>query len=156
MTRKGMRLVDKNYQPPIPLDECKKIIKKVNSYERKKGVTQPFPKQDYAIHQLLFTIDLFNRTVDSLITNSTLTPKNQKDFYSKLNNRVSKLLVFLQEEPDEYLERIYIHQMNNRTLEQRLKKKDEGLFADITSAEPINPQKFINTLKTCNRCSIYK
>ena len=61
--------------------------------------------------------------------------------------QASKLLVFLQEEPDEYHERIYIHQMNNRTLEQRLKKEDEGLFGDITSAEPINPQKFINTLK---------
>ena len=147
MARKGMRLVDKNYQPPIPLDECKKIIKKVNSYKRKKGVTQPFPKQNYAIHQLLFTIELFNRTVDSFYTKPTLTPKNQKDFYKKLNTRVSKLLDFLQEEPFEYLERIYIHQMNNRTLEQRLKKEDEGLFGDITSAEPINPQKFINTLK---------
>ena len=83
MTRKGMRLVDKNYQPPIPLDECKKIIKKVNSYKRKKGVAQPFKNQDYAIHQLLFTIDLFNNTVDSLITNSTLTPKNQKNIGKK-------------------------------------------------------------------------
>jgi len=147
MARKGMRLVDKNYQPPIPLDECKKIIKKVNSYKRKKGVTQPFPKQNYAIHQLLFTIELFNRTVDSFYTKPTLTPKNQKDFYKKLNTRVSKLLDFLQEEPFEYLERIYIHQMDNRTLKQRLKKEDEGLFGDITSAEPINPQKFINTLK---------
>ena len=147
MARKGMRLVDKNYQPPIPLDECKKIIKKVNSYERKKGVAQPFKNQDYAIHQLLFTIELFNRTVDSFYTNPTLTQKNQKDFYNKLNKRVSRLLEFLQEEPYEYLERIYIHQMNNRTLEQRLKKKDEGLFGDRTIAEPINPQKFINTLK---------
>ena len=95
----------------------------------------------------MFTIDLFNQTVDSLITNPTLTPKNQKDFYNKLNKRVSRLLEFLQEEPYEYLERIYIHQMNNRTLEQRLKKEDEGLFGDITSAEPINPKKFINTLK---------
>ena len=147
MARKAMRRIDKNYQPPIPLDECKKIIKKVNSYKRKKGVTQPFKNQDYAIYQLLFTIDLFNQTVDSLITNPTLTPKNQKDFYNKLNKRVSRLLEFLQEEPYEYLERIYIHQMNNRTLEQRLKKEDEGLFGDITSAEPINPKKFINTLK---------
>ena len=147
MARKGMRLVDKNYQPPIPLDECKKIIKKVNSYERKKGVAQPFQNQDDDIIQLLFTIELFNRTVDSFYTKPTLTPKNQKDFYKKLNTRVSKLLDFLQEEPFEYLERIYIHQMNNRTLEQRLKKEDEGLFGDITSAEPINPKKFINTLK---------
>jgi len=147
MAGKTMRRIKQKYQPPT-LKECKKIIKRVNDYKRKKGVAQPFPKQGYAIHQLLLTIDLFNETVDSLITSSTLTPKNQKDYYKKLNNRVSKLLVFLQEEPDEYLERIYIHQMNNRTLEQRLKKKDEGLFADITSAEPINPQKFINTLKT--------
>ena len=147
MARKGMRLVDKNYQPPIPLDECKKIIKNVNSYKRKKGVTQPFPKQDYAIHQLLFTIELFNQTVDSFYTKPTLTPKNQKDFYKKLNTRVSKLLDFLQEEPFEYLERIYIHQMDNRTLKQRLKKEDEGLFGDITSAEPINLQKFMDLLK---------
>ena len=105
MARKAMRRIDKNYQPPIPLDECKKIIKKVNSYKRKKGVTQPFPKQNYAIHQLLFTIELFNRTVDSFYTKPTLTPKNQKDFYKKLNTRVSKLLDFLQEEPFEYLER---------------------------------------------------
>ena len=67
MARKAMKRINKNYQPPIPLNECKKIIKKVNGYERKKGVTQPFPKQDYAIHQLLFTIDLFNQTVDSLL-----------------------------------------------------------------------------------------
>ncbi|HIO39132.1 MAG TPA: hypothetical protein EYN27_09320 [Rhodospirillales bacterium] len=147
MARKAMRRIDKNYQPPIPLDECKKIIKKVNSYERKKGVAQPFKNQDDDIIQLLFTIDLFNQTVDSFYTNPTLTPKNQKDFYNKLNKRVSRLLEFLQEEPYEYLERIYIHQMNNRTLEQRLKKEDEGLFGDITSAEPINPKKFINTLK---------
>ncbi len=92
-----MRRINKNYQPPIPLNECKKIIKKVNRYKRKKGVTQPFKNQDYAIHQLLFTIDLFNNTVDSLITNSTLTPKNQKDFYKKLNNRASRLLEILQE-----------------------------------------------------------
>ena len=56
MARKGMRLVDKNYQPPIPLDECKKIIKKVNSYERKKGVAQPFKNQDEDIIQLLQVI----------------------------------------------------------------------------------------------------
>jgi hypothetical protein len=146
MARKAMRMVDENYQPPIPLDEAQKIIKEVNNCKRKKGVTQPFKNQDYAIHQLLFTIDLFNQTVDSLITNPTLTPKNQKDFYNKLNKRVSKLLDFLQEEPYEYLERIYVHQMNS-TLEQRVKKKDEGLFGDITSAESINPKKFINTLK---------
>ncbi len=147
MARKGMRLVDKNYQPPIPLDECKKIIKKVNSYKRKKGVTQPFPKQDYAIHQLLFTIDLFNKIVDNLITNSTLTPKNQKDFYKKLNNRVSRLLEILQEGPHEYFERIYMHQRDKRIPEQSLNKKDEGLNGDITITEPINPKKFINTLK---------
>ena len=76
MARKAMRRIDKNYQPPIPLDECKKIIKKVNSYERKKGVTQPFKNQDDDIIQLLFTIELFNRTVDSFYTNPTLTPKN--------------------------------------------------------------------------------
>jgi len=147
MARKGMRRIDKNYQPPIPLDECKKIIKKVNSYKRKKGVAQPFKNQDDAISKLLTTIDLFNGTVDCLITNPTLTPKNQKDFHNKLNKRVSRLLEFLQAEPYEYLERIYVHQMNNRTLEQRFKKKDEGFFRDITSAEPINPKKFINTLK---------
>lgn len=140
-------MIDENYQPPIPLDEAQKILEKVNSYERKKGVTQPFPNQDDAISKLLTTIDLFNGTVDSFYTNPTLTPKNQKNFYNKLNKRVSKLLEFLQEEPYEYLERIYMHQMNNRTLEQRIWKKDEGFFRDITSAEPINPQKFINTLK---------
>jgi hypothetical protein len=147
MARKGMRLVDKNYQPPISLAEAKKILEKVNSYKRKKGVTQPFKNQNDAISKLFTTIDLFNGTVELFHTNPTLTPKNQKDFYKKLNNRVSRLLEFLQEEPYEYLERIYLHQMNNRTLEQRLKKEDEGLFGDITSAEPINPKKFINTLK---------
>lgn len=140
-------MIDENYQPPIPLDEAQKILEKVNSYERKKGVTQPFQNQDDAISKLLTTIDLFNGTVYSFYTNPTLTQKNQKDFHNKLNKRVSRLLKFLQEEPYEYLERIYVHQMNNRTLAQRLKKKDEGLFGDITSAEPINPQKFINTLK---------
>jgi len=148
MARKAMRRINKNYQPPIPLNECKKIIKKVNSYKRKKGVAQPFKNQDYAIHQLLFTIDLFNNTVDSLITNSTLTPKNQKDFYKKLNNRVSRLLEILQEGPPEYLGRIYMHQRDKRIPEQSLNKKDEGLNGDITITEPINPQKFINTLKT--------
>jgi len=147
MTRKGMRLVDKNYQPPIPLDECKKIIKKVNSYKRKKGVTQPFQNQNDDIIQLLTTIELYNRTAYSFYKNPTLTPGNQKDFYKKLDNRVSRLLEFLQKEPFEYFERIYFHQMNTRTHEQRFKKKDEGLFGDITSAEPINPQKFINTLE---------
>jgi hypothetical protein len=147
MARKGMRLIDNNYQPPIPLAEAKKILEKVNSYKRKKGVTQPFKNQNDAISKLFTTIDLFNGTVELFHTNPTLTPKNQKDFYKKLNKRVSRLLEFLQEEPYEYLERIYLHQMNNRTLEQRLKKEDEGLFGDITSAEPINPKKFINTLK---------
>ncbi len=147
MARKGMRLVDKNYQPPIPLDECKKIIEKVNSCKRKKGVTQPFKNQNDDISKLFTTIDLFNGTVELFHTNPTLTPENQKTFYNKLNSRVSRLLAFLQEEPSEYFERIYVHQMNNRTLAQRLKKKDEGFFGDITSAEPINPQKFINTLK---------
>jgi hypothetical protein len=147
MARKGMRLVDKNYQPPIPLDECKKIIKKVNSYKRKKGVTQPFQNQNDAIIQLLVTIELFNQTVHSFYTNPTLSPKNQKNYYNKLKKRLSRLLEFLQEEPFEYFERIYFHQMNTRTHEQRFKKEDEGLFGDITSAEPINPKKFINTLK---------
>jgi hypothetical protein len=142
-----MKRINKNYQPPIPLGECKKIIKKVNSYKRKKGVAQPFKNQDYAIHQLLFTIDLFNNTVDSLITNSTLTPKNQKDFYKKLNNRVSRLLEFLQEGPPEYLGRIYMHQRDKRIPEQSLNKNDEGLNGDITITEPSNPKKFINTLK---------
>jgi hypothetical protein len=140
-----MKRIDKNYQPPIPLDECKKIIEKVNSYKRRGD--QPFQNQDYAIHQLLFTIDLFNNTVDSLITNSTLTPKNQKDFYKKLNKRVSRLLEFLQEGPPEYLGRIYMHQRDKRIPEQSLNKKDEGLNGDITITEPINPKKFINTLK---------
>ena len=147
MARKAMKRINKNYQPPIPLNECKKIIKKVNGYERKKGVTQPFPKQDYAIHQLLFTIDLFNQTVDSLITSPTLTPSNQKDYYEKLNKRVSGLLKFLQEGLPEYLGRIYMHQRDKRIPEQSLNKKDEGLNGDITITEPINPQKFINTLK---------
>ena len=147
MARKAIKRIDKNYQPPIPLDEAQEILEEVNNYKRKKGVTQPFPIQDDAIIKFLTTIELFNRTVDSFHTKPTLTPKNQKDFHKKLNNRVSRLLEFLQEEPYEYLERIYLHQMNNRTLEQRLKKEDEGLFGDITSAEPINPKKFINTLK---------
>jgi hypothetical protein len=140
-----MKRIDKNYQPPIPLDECKKIIEKVNSYKRKGD--QPFKNQDYAIHQLLFTIDLFNQTVDSHITNPTLTPKNQKDFYKKLSKRVSRLLKFLQEGPPEYLGRIYMHQRDKRIPEQSLNKKDEGLNGDITITEPINPKKFINTLK---------
>jgi hypothetical protein len=140
-----MKRIDKNYQPPIPLDECKKIIEKVNSYKRKGD--QPFKNQDYAIHQLLFTIDLFNQTVDSHITNPTLTPKNQKDFYKKLSKRVSRLLEFLQEGPPEYLGRIYMHQRDKRIPEQSLNKKDEGLNGDITITEPINPKKFINTLK---------
>jgi hypothetical protein len=148
MARKGMRLVDKSYQPPIPLDECKKIIKKVNSYERKKGVAQPFKNQDYAIHQLLFTIDLFNNTVDSLITNSTLTPKNQKDFYKKLNKRVSRLLEFLQEGPPEYLGRIYMHQRDKRIPEQSFNGNAEDLYTHIiTREERINPQNLINTLQ---------
>ena len=132
----AIKRIDKNYQPPIPLDECKKIIKRVNSYKRKKGVTQPFPKQGYAIHQLLLTIDLFNETVDSLITSSTLTPKNQKDYYEKLNKRVSRLLEFLQKGPNEYLERIYLHQRDKRITQKSSKGE-----------EPINPKKLINTLK---------
>jgi hypothetical protein len=147
MASKAINRIDKNYQPPIPLNEAKKILEKVNSYKRKKGVTQPFKNQNDAISKLFTTIDLFNGTVELFHTNPTLTPENQKIFYNKLNSRVSRLLAFLQEEPSEYFERIYVHQMNNRTLAQRLKKEDEGLFGDITSAEPINPQKFINTLK---------
>ena len=38
MARKAMRRKGKKYLPPIPLAEAKKIIKEVNSYERKKGV----------------------------------------------------------------------------------------------------------------------
>ena len=142
-----MRRIDKNYQPPIPLDECKKIIKKVNLCKRKKGASQPFQNQNDAIFQLVFAIELFNQTVHSFYTNPTLSPKNQKNYYNKIKKRLSRLLEFLQEEPFEYFERIYFHQMNTRTHEQRFKKEDEGLFGDITSAEPINPKKFINTLK---------
>ncbi len=144
MARKGMR-IDENYQPPIPLDEAKKILEKVNSCKRKKGLTQPFKNQDDPL-SLLNTIELFNQTVDSFFTKPTLTPKNQKDFYNKLNKHVSRLLEFLQKEPFEYHERIYFHQMNSLTLEQKL-KKEEDLFGNITSEKPINPQKFINTLK---------
>ena len=144
MVRKGMR-IDENYQPPIPLDEAKKILEKVNSCKRKKGLTQPFKNQDDPL-SLLNTIELFNQTVVSFFTKPTLTPKNQKDFYNKLNKHVSRLLEFLKKEPFEYHERIYFHQMNSLTLEQKL-KKEEGLFGNITSEKPINPQKFINTLK---------
>ena len=147
MASKAIKKKGKKSQPPIPLAKAKKIIKEVNSYKRKKGVSQPFPNQDDAIHQLWLTIDLYNQTVDSFYTKSTLTPEKQKDFHKKLNKRVSRLLEFLEKEPFEYLERIYFHQIKSRSLEQRLKKEDEGLFGDITSAEPINPQKFINTLK---------
>ena len=151
MARKAMRMVDGNYQPPIPLAEAKKIIKEVNNYKRKKGVTQPFQDQGYASHQLLFTIDLFNRTVDSLITNPTLTPENQKVYYNKLNKRVSGLLKFLQEGPPEYLGRIYMHQRDKRIPEQSLQKFNkefnDGLHDDITSILPITPKKFIDTLK---------
>ena len=143
-----MRLVDKNYQPPIPLDECKKIIKKVNSYKRKKGLDQPFQDQDFAVHQLLFTIDLFNQTVDSLITNPTLTPSSQKDYYEKLNKRVSGLLKFLQEGLPEYLGRIYMHQRDKRIPEQSFNGNAEDLYTHIiTREERINPQNLINTLQ---------
>ena len=47
MARKAMRRIDKNYQPPIPLDEAKEIIKEVNSYKRRG--TPPFKNQNYAI-----------------------------------------------------------------------------------------------------------
>jgi hypothetical protein len=146
MASKAIRNKGKKYQPPIPLAEAKKIIKEVNNYKRKKGVTQPFPNQSDAVSQLLFTIDLFNQTVDRFITNPTLTPKNQKDYYNKLNKRVSGLLKFLQEGPPDYLERIYTHQRDKRIPEQSLNKKDEGLNVDTTITEPINPEKFINTL----------
>ena len=147
MVRKAIRKKGKKYPPPIPLAEAKKIIKEVNIYKRKKDVTKPFPNQGYAVSQLLFTIDLFNQTVDGLITNPTLTPSNQKDYYEKLNKRVSGLLKFLQGGLPEYLGRIYMHQRDKRIPEQSLNKNDEGLNGDITITEPINPKKFINTLK---------
>jgi hypothetical protein len=40
-----------------------------------------------------------------------------------------------------------MHQRDKRIPEQSLKEKDEGLYGDITIKEPIDPQKFINTLK---------
>ena len=40
-----------------------------------------------------------------------------------------------------------MHQRDKRIPEQSLNKKDEGLNGDITITEPINPKKFINTLK---------
>ena len=147
MASKAKRKKSKKNQSPIPLAEANKIINDVNNHKRQKGVTQPFKDHGYAVSQLLSIIDLFNQTVDSLITNPALTPRNQKVYYNKLNKRVSGLLKFLQEEPPEYLERIYMHQRDNRTLDQIIGEKDEGLFGDITSAEPINPQKFIDTLK---------
>lgn len=146
MARKAIRKKGKKYQPPIPLAEAKKIITAVNNHKREKGVPQPFKDQSYATSQLLFTIDLFNQTVDRFITNSTLTPKNQKDYYNKLKKRVTGLLKFLQEEPSEYLERIYMYQRDKHIPEQSLNKKDEGLNGDITITEPITPEKFINTL----------
>ena len=97
--------------------------------------------------QLLFTIDLFNNTVDSLITNSTLTPKNQKDYYNKPNKRVLRLLEFLQEEPHEYLERIYMHQRDKRIPEQSLNKKDEGLNGDITITRGPNQPSEISSIR---------
>jgi|TARA_B100000959_G_scaffold142496_1_gene149571 hypothetical protein len=95
MASKAIRKKGKKYQPPIPLAEAKKIINDVNSHKKEKGVSPPFKDQGYAISQLLSTIDLYNQTVDSLITNPTLTPKKQKDYYNKLNKRVSGLLKFL-------------------------------------------------------------
>ena len=151
MARKAIRKKGKKYPPPIPLAEAKKIIKEVNIYKRKKDVTKPFPNPGYAVSQLLSTIDLFNQTVDRFITNPTLTPKNQKDYYNKLNKRVSELLKFLKEEPPEYLERIYMHQRDKRIPEQSLQKFNkefnDGLHDDITSILPITPKKFIDTLK---------
>ena len=148
MARKAIRKKGKKYPPPIPLAEAKKIIKEVNIYKRKKDVTKPFPNQGYAVSQLLSTIDLFNNTVDSLITNSTLTPKNQKDFYKKLNNRVSRLLEILQEGPPEYLGRIYMHQRDKRIPEQSFNGNAEDLYTHIiTREEQINPQNLINTLQ---------
>ena len=148
MARKAIRKKGKKYPPPIPLAEAKKIIKEVNIYKRKKDVTKPFPNQGYAVSQLLSTIDLFNNTVDSLITNSTLTPKNQKDFYKKLNKRVSRLLEFLQEGPPEYLGRIYMHQRDKRIPEQSFNGNAEDLYTHIiTREEQINPQNLINTLQ---------
>jgi|GEM_PF-6603116 len=135
MASKVTGMTSKNNQLPISLNECEKIITKVNNYKRKKGVSQPFKNQDYAIKQLLSTIDLYNKTVYKLITNPTLIPKNQKKYYSKLNKRVSKLLEFLQEGSFEYLERIYLHQMD-----KNFPKKN------FTGEEPVNPKKLINTL----------
>jgi hypothetical protein len=151
MARKAIRKKGKKYPTPIPLAEAKKIINDVNIHKREKGVSPPFKDQGYAISQLLSTIDLYNQTVDNLITNPALTPENQKTYYNKLNKRVSRLLDFLQEEPPEYLERIYMHQRDKRIPEQILQKFNkefnDGLHDDITSILPITPKKLIDTLK---------
>ena len=151
MARKAIKKTNKNCQPPISLAVAKEIINDVNNHKREKGVPQPFKDQNFAIDQLLSTIDLYNQTVDSLITNPTLTPKNQKAYYEKLNKRVSGLLKFLKDRPPEYLGRIYMHQRDKRIPEQSLQKFNkefnDGLHDDITSILPITPKKFIDTLK---------
>lgn len=131
----------------IPIKEVEDILRQVNAHPRDPKLDEPFPDLDLAVKRFIAAIETHNDTVETLHTHQTLTPKNQRDFHEKLQTRLTKLATFLEEAPKEYLERLHHHQVNTQPLEDRLAKKNDYLFADRNSAEPMPPQKLINILK---------
>lgn len=134
------------YVSSIPIDEVERILEQVNAHPRNEEYP-PFPDLKLATERFIAAIEGHNDTVDTLHNSETLTPKNQKLFYKKLQTRLTNLIDYLEAGPYEYRERLFVSQANARTFEQRSDKNDEDLFADRTDAELMPPQKFINTLK---------
>jgi hypothetical protein len=136
----------RSFVSSIPINEVADILRQVNAYPRRQNEV-PFPDLDFATERFIFAIELHNSAVETLHNSPTLTPRNQKDFFDKLQARLTRLIDFLEDAPGEYLERLHYHQRNSVPIKDRLAEKDDGLFADRTKAEPLHPQKFINTLK---------
>ena len=137
----------RSFVSSIPINQVMDIVNRVNAYPREKGKGIPFPDLDHAVKRLVSVIEIHNDTVSTLHNNPTLTPKNQKDFFDKLQTRLTRLTEFLEDAPHEYLERLHYHQVNSTPIEDRLGPNDDDLFADRNKAEPMHPQKLINTLK---------
>lgn len=132
------------YLSSIPIDKVEKILEQVNAYPRTEE-RPPFPDLKLATERFIAAIEGHNDTVETLHNNETLTPRNQKAFYKKLETRLTNLIDYLEAGPYEYHERLFVAQANARRYENQ--PAEDDLFADRTGAEAMVPQKFINTLK---------
>ncbi len=126
----------RTYESSIPINEVEDILRQANAYPRSKG-EEPFPDLPLAIERFISAIELHNSTVEALHNGPTLIPKQQKEFYQKLQSRLTRLIDFLEGSPGEYQERLHYHQVNSRPIEERLAVDNDSLFIDRTAPEPM-------------------